>query len=50
MKLRYRVTVKGVTISKHTTITNARKKSSRIRGAKVVPIRKTYRKTYKKRY
>lgn len=50
-KLRYRVVVKGTTISRHMTKANAVKASSSIRGARVVKIGTTKRKTYsKKRY
>lgn len=48
-KLRYRVVVKGVTISRHTTKLNATKKASSIRGAKVYSLGYTRRRKRKTR-
>ena len=48
-KFRYRVTVKGVTISKHYTKTTANQKAKSIRGARVVAIATTRKKSYRKK-
>lgn len=48
-KLRYRVVVKGVTISRHTKKMLAVKKASSIYGAKVLPLSTRKRKTTTKR-
>lgn len=44
--LRYKVTVKGVTISRHSTLKNATKKAQSIRGAKISKLGSTRRKRY----
>jgi len=46
--MRYKVTVKGTQISKHSTKALANKAAKRIRGARVVKLQ-TKRKTYRKR-
>jgi hypothetical protein len=45
-KFRYKITVKGVKISQHTTLAAAKKAKGSNRYKKIVPIGKTYRKRY----
>lgn len=47
---KWKVTVKGVTISKHIKKVTALKKASSIRYAKVLPIRKSYKRKRSSRY